>query len=167
MSHIRKHKFNTRDTYPEQKLDNDLCMSVRAGNHVFLRGQVGQDLKGRIVGVGDPAAQAEQAMKNVKVLLEEQGAWMEDICKITVYITDRAYREPVYRTVGKWLKGVYPCSTGLIVQGLARPEWVMEIDVEAVIPEARAANEAKAVKVAKSGKAAKGGRARKKVKAKK
>jgi enamine deaminase RidA (YjgF/YER057c/UK114 family) len=167
MSHIRKHKFNTRDTYPEQKLDNDLCMSVRAGNHVFLRGQVGQDLKGRIVGVGDPAAQAEQAMKNVKVLLEEQGAQMEDICKITVYITDRAYREPVYRTVGKWLKGVYPCSTGLIVQGLARPEWVMEIDVEAVIPEARAAKETKAVKVAKGGKAAKGGRAGKKAKAKK
>lgn len=161
MSHIRKRKFNTRDTYPEQKLDNDLCMSVRAGNHVFLRGQVGQDLKGRVVGVSDPAAQAEQAMKNVKVLLEEQGARMEDICKITVYITDRAYREPVYRTVGKWLKGVYPCSTGLIVQGLARPEWVMEIDVEAVIPEARAAKEAKAAKPAK------GGRARKKVKARK
>ena len=164
MSHIRKHKFNTRDTYPEQKLDNDLCMSVRAGNHVFLRGQVGQDLKGRIVGVGDPAAQAEQAMKNVKVLLQEQGAKLEDICKITVYITDRAYREPVYRTVGKWLKGVYPCSTGLIVQGLARPEWVMEIDVEAVIPEERAAKEAKSAKAAK---AAKGGRAKKKVKAKK
>jgi hypothetical protein len=92
---------------------------------------------------------------------------MEDICKITVYITERAYREPVYRTVGKWLKGVYPCSTGLIVQGLARPEWVMEIDVEAVIPEARAAKETKAVKVAKGGKAAKGGRAGKKAKAKK
>ena len=135
MSHIRKHKFNTRDTYPEQKLDNDLCVSVRAGNHVFLRGQVGQDLKGRIVGVGDPAAQAEQAMKNVKVLLQEQGAKLEDICKITVYITDRAYREPVYRVVGRWLKGVFPVSTGLIVQGLARPEYLMEIDIIAVVPE--------------------------------
>ncbi len=114
-------------------------MSVRAtGALVFLRGQVGQDLKGRMVGIGDPAAQAEQAMKNVKVLLEEQGARLEDICKITIYITDRAYREPVYRVVGKWLKGVFPVSTGLIVQGLARPEWVMEIDVWAVIPPERA-----------------------------
>ena len=137
MSHIRKRKFNTRDSYPEQKLDNDLCMSVRAGNHIFLRGQVGQDLKGRMVGIGDPAAQAEQAMKNVKVLLEEQGALMEDICKVTIYITDRAYREPVYRVVGKWLKGVYPVSTGLVIQALARPEWVVEVDVFAVIPDSR------------------------------
>jgi enamine deaminase RidA (YjgF/YER057c/UK114 family) len=139
MAHHRLRKFNTRKTYPEQKLDNDLSMSVRAtGALVFLRGQVGQDLKGRMVGVGDPAQQAEQAMKNVETLLEEQGARLEDICKITIYITDRAYREAVYRVVGKWLKGVYPVSTGLIVQGLARPEWVMEIDVFAVIPPERA-----------------------------
>lgn len=158
MAHIRKRKFNTRDTYPEQKLDNDLCMSVRAGNLIFLRGQVGQDLKGRMVGVGDPAVQAEQAMRNVKVLLEEQGARLEDICKVTIYITDRAYREPVYRVVGKWLKGVYPCSTGLIVQGLARPEWVMEIDVQAVIPEERMQKEGKP--------AAKGARAKRRARAK-
>ena len=154
MSHLRLRKFNTKKTYPEQSLDNDLSMSVRAtGTHIFLRGQVGQDLKGRMVGVGDPAAQAEQAMANVKTLLKEQGAKLEDICKITVYITDRAYREPVYRVVGKWLKGVFPVSTGLIVQGLARPEWVMEIDVWAVIPEERMAKTK-----AKPGKAGKGKR---------
>src|ERR1700745_2452779 len=128
-------------------------MSVRArGSLVFLRGQVGQDLDGRMVGIGDPAAQAEQAMKNVKTLLEEQGARLEDICKITVYITDRAYREAVYRVVGKWLKGVFPVSTGLIVQGLARPEWVMEIDVWAVIPEERAAKTKAKVKSGQGGK---------------
>ena len=160
MSHLRLRKFNTKKTYPEQSLDNDLSMSVRAtGTHVFLRGQVGQDLKGRVVGVGDPAAQAEQAMANVKTLLKEQGAKLEDICKITIYVTDRAYREPVYRVVGKWLKGVFPVSTGLIVQGLARPEWVMEIDVWAVIPEERA-GEAKAEAKAKvkSGRGKKGKR---------
>lgn len=134
MAHIRLRKFNTKVTYPEQSLDNDLCMAVRAGNHIFLRGQVGQALDGSMVGVGDPAAQADQAMKNVKQLLEEAGSCLEHICKVTIYITDRAYREPVYRTIGKWLKGIHPCSTGLIVNGLARPEWVMEIDVEAVIP---------------------------------
>lgn len=100
---------------------------------VFVRGQVGSDFEGNVVGIGDPAAQADQAMKNVKQLLEEAGATLNDICKITVFITDRAYREPVYRTIGKWLKGVFPVSTGLIVQGLARPEWVMEIEVIAVI----------------------------------
>lgn len=135
MAHTRLRTFNTRDTYPEQKLDNDLCMVVRAGNLVFLRGQVGQTLDGKTVGIGDPAAQADQAMRNVKQLLEEAGSRLDHICKITVYITDRAYREPVYQTIGKWLKGVFPCSTGLIVDGLARPEWLMEIDVQAVIPD--------------------------------
>ncbi len=135
MSHLRLRKFNTREMYPEQSLDNDLCMAVRAGNHVYLRGQTGFDLDGNFHGVGDPGAQAEQAMRCVEQLLGEAGAKLEHICKIHVYITDRAYREPVYRVIGKWLKGVYPCSTGLIVNGLARPEMLMEIDVDANIPD--------------------------------
>lgn len=137
MSHQRFRKFNTREMYPEQSLDNDVCMAVRAGNRVYLRGQTGFDFEGRFHGVGDAAAQAEQAMSCTKTLLEEAGARLEDICKVTIYITDRAYREPVYRTIGKWLKGVYPVSTGLIVNGLAKPEMLMEIDVDAVIPDER------------------------------
>ncbi len=133
--HERIRKFNTKDTYPGQSLDNDLCQVVKAGNLVFLRGQVGSDLNGNTVGINDSGAQADQAMKNVKQLLEEAGSDLSHVCKITIYITDRAYREPVYRSIGKWLKGVFPVSTGLIVQGLARPEWLMEIDVIAVIPD--------------------------------
>ena len=136
-SHIRLRKFNTAKTYPEQKLDNDLSMSVRAANFVFLRGQVGQALDGSNVGIGNATVQTEQAMRNVKQLLEEQGARLADICKINIYITDPRYREAVYRVVGKWLKGVYPVSTGLVIQALARPEWVVEVDVIAVIPDAR------------------------------
>jgi enamine deaminase RidA (YjgF/YER057c/UK114 family) len=137
MAHQRFRKFNTRDTYPNQAIDNDLCQVVKAkGTLVFVRGQVGQDLdSAESVGIGDAAAQAERAMANVKQLLEEAGAKLEHICRIQVYVTDRAYREPVYRVIGKWLKGVYPVSTGLIVQGLARPEWVMEIEATAVVPE--------------------------------
>ena len=137
MAHQRLRKFNTRDTYPNQKLGNDLCQVVKArGTLVFVRGQVGQDLDtADSVGTGDPAAQADQAMRNVKLLLEEAGAKLEHICRIQVYITDRAYREPVYQVIGKWLEGVFPVSTGLIVQGLARPEWVMEIEATAVIPD--------------------------------
>ncbi len=135
MAHQRFRKFNTREMYPEQRLNNDLCMAVRAGNHIFLRGQTGFDLEGRFHGAGDPAQQAETAMACVKTLLEEAGAKLDHVCKVTIYITDRAYREPVYNVVGKWLKGVYPVSTGLIVSGLARPEMLMEIDVDAVIPE--------------------------------
>jgi enamine deaminase RidA (YjgF/YER057c/UK114 family) len=107
---------------------------------VFLRGQVGQDLSsGASVSIGDAAGQAEQAMANVVELLTEAGARLEDICKITVYLTDPRYREPVYRTVGRWLRGVFPVSTGLVVNALARPEWLVEIDVIAVIPGQRPA----------------------------
>jgi enamine deaminase RidA (YjgF/YER057c/UK114 family) len=135
--HTRIRKFNTRDTYPEQKLDNDLCQAVVArGTTVFLRGQVGQELDSAVtVGVGDAAAQADQAMKNIQRLLGEAGARLEHICKITIYLTDPRFREAVYRTIGRWLQGVYPVSTGIVVAGLARPEWLVEVDVIAVIPD--------------------------------
>lgn len=136
--HIRLRKFNTRDTYPEQNLDNDLCHAVIAkGSTVFVRGQVGQDLDTAVnVGVGDAAVQADQAMANIKQLLSEAGATLEHVCKVTIYLTDPRYREAVYRSVGRWLAGVYPVSTGIVVAGLARPEWLVEIDVIAVIPDA-------------------------------
>lgn len=133
--HERIRPFNTRDTYPEQNLDNDLCQAVRAGNIVFLRGQIGQDLDTReSVGIGDVAAQTEQAMSNISMLLDEAGSELAHICKIVVYLTDIRYREPVYRVMGNWLKGVFPVSTGIVVTALARPEWVVEIDATAVIP---------------------------------
>ena len=136
MAHQRLRKFNTKDTYPEQNLDNDLCQVVRAGNMVFVRGQVGQDLETReSVGTGDAAAQTEQAMANVKMLLEEAGSKLDHICKVTIYLIDPRYREDVYRVVGRWLKGVFPVSTGLVIDAVARPEGVMEIDVIAVIPD--------------------------------
>jgi len=134
-THKRIRMFNTKDTYPDQLLDNDLCQAVVAGNTVYLRGQVGTDFDGKLVGRDDPRAQAEQAMKNVKQLLEEAGSDLSHIVKTTTYITDPRSREPVYQEIGKWLKGVFPVSTGIVVAGLAKTEWLMEIDVIAVIPE--------------------------------
>jgi enamine deaminase RidA (YjgF/YER057c/UK114 family) len=135
--HTRIRPFNTRDTYPEQKLDNDLCQAVVArGRTVFVRGQVGQNLDTAVnVGVGDAAAQAEQAMENIETLLSEAGARLAHICKVTIYLTDPRFREAVYRVIGRRLHGVYPVSTGIVVAGLARPEWLVEIDVIAVIPD--------------------------------
>jgi enamine deaminase RidA (YjgF/YER057c/UK114 family) len=134
MSHQRIRPFNTRETYPDQRLDNDLAQAVVAGNIVFLRGQVGQDLDtSESVGIGDPAAQAEQAMSNIARLLEEAGSRLDDVCKIVIYLTDIRHREAVYTVVGRWLKEVHPVSTGLVVSALARPEWVVEIDATAVI----------------------------------
>jgi enamine deaminase RidA (YjgF/YER057c/UK114 family) len=133
-AHNRIRPFNTKDTYPEQNLDNDLCQAVVAGGVVYLRGQIGQDLETReSVGIGDVSVQTEKAMANITMLLEEAGSQLGDIVKVTIYLTDPRYREAVYRVVGKWLKGVYPVSTGLVVSALARPEWVVEIDAIAVL----------------------------------
>ncbi|ETX05317.1 MAG: hypothetical protein ETSY2_23665 [Candidatus Entotheonella gemina] len=134
MPHERLRKFNTRDVYPNQSLDNDMCMVVKAGNRLFLRGQTGLDLNQRLVSAEDPAAQADQAMQNVQTLLEEAGSSLEHICKVTTYITDRAYREPVYNTVNTYLRDIPTVGTGLIVKGLAMPELKVELDIEAVIP---------------------------------
>jgi enamine deaminase RidA (YjgF/YER057c/UK114 family) len=134
VKHQRIRTFNTKDTYPEQNLDNDLCQAVVANGVVYLRGQIGQDLETReSVGIGDVEAQAEKAMANIDMLLKEAGSSLEDIVKVTVYIIDPRYREPVYRTMGRWLKGVFPVSTGIVVSALARPEWLVEIDATAVL----------------------------------
>jgi enamine deaminase RidA (YjgF/YER057c/UK114 family) len=62
----------------------------------------------------------------------KHGGTLEDIVEVTIYLMDPRYREAVYRTVSRWLTGVYPVSTGLVVSALARPEWLVEIDVIAV-----------------------------------
>jgi enamine deaminase RidA (YjgF/YER057c/UK114 family) len=133
--HLRIRPFNTGQSYPEQRLDNDLCQAVVAGNTVYLRGQVAQDLDtGESVHVGDPAAQAEQVMTNIETLLAEAGASVQNVVSCTIYLTDIRHREPVYRVLGQHLAGVYPVFTGLVVSALARPEWLVEVTVVAVQP---------------------------------
>ena len=137
MTYHRIRPFNTKETYPEQNLDNDLSQGVVArGTMVFLRGQVAQDLDTReSLHSGDAGAQTAKTMENIAMLLAEAGSEMSHICRIVVYLTDIRYREAVYQEMGRWLKGVHPCSTGIVVSALARPEWVVEIEVTAVIPD--------------------------------
>ena len=137
MIHQRLRPFNTKETYPEQNLDNDLSQGVVArGTMVFLRGQVSQDLATRAsLYPADPTLQTRKTMENIKMLLEEAGSDLGHICRIVVYLTDIRYREEVYLEMGSWLKGVFPCSTGLVVSSLARPEWLVEIEATAVIPD--------------------------------
>ncbi|MEM9601325.1 MAG: RidA family protein [Pseudomonadota bacterium] len=137
MSHERLRPFNTRDTYPEQNLDNDLSQGVVArGRTVFLRGQCPQDLDtAESVASNDPVAQTHKVMQNIVQLIGEAGGTVQDLCKLVVYITDVRHREAVYRTMGEYIRGVHPCCTGLVVVALARPEWLVEIDATAVIPD--------------------------------
>ena len=136
MAHTRIRKFNTKDTYPEQKLDNDLCQAVVArGTMIFLRGQCPQELDtAQNIDSHDPVEQTHKVMQNIRQLIEEAGGNMEHLCKVVVYLTDVRHREAVYRTMGEYIKGVHPVSTGVVVTCLARPEWLVEIDATAVIP---------------------------------
>ena len=138
MTHQRIRSFNTRQTYPEQSLDNDLCQAVvtAGGKTVWMRGQCPQNLDdAKNIENLDPAAQTHKVMQNIRQLITEAGGEMSHLVKLVVYITDIRYRETVYQTMGNYIKEVHPVCTGLVVQALARPEWVVEIDATAVIPD--------------------------------
>jgi len=138
VTHTRIRKFNTSDTYPEQNLDNDLCQAVvtQGGKTVYLRGQCPQNLDdAQNINSHDPVEQTHKVMQNIKQLIEEAGGEISHLVKVVVYITDVRHRESVYRTMGEYIKDVHPVSTGLVVQALARPEWLVEIDGTAVIPD--------------------------------
>ena len=138
MAHHRIRKFNTGDTYPEQNLDNDLCQAVvtQGGKTVWMRGQCPQNLDdAKNIDSHDPAEQTHKVMQNISQLVTEAGGEMAHVVKLVVYITDIRHREAVYRTMGEYIKGVHPVCTGLVVQALARSEWLVEIDATAVIPD--------------------------------
>ena len=138
MAHHRIRKFNTGDTYPELNVDNDLCQAVvtQGGKTVWMRGQCPQNLDdAKNIDSHDPAEQTHKVMQNIRQLVTEAGGEMTHVVKLVVYITDIRHREAVYRTMGEYIKGVHPVCTGLVVQALARPEWLVEIDATAVIPD--------------------------------
>ena len=101
--------------------------AYKLGNFVYMTGQTGFTLDGRLVGPYDPAAQALQACQNIKALMEMAGGAIDDIIKVIVYVTDREYRAAAYPIIRSFFR-LRPCGTGVVVDGLARPELVVEID---------------------------------------
>jgi enamine deaminase RidA (YjgF/YER057c/UK114 family) len=101
--------------------------AYKLGNFVYMTGQTGFTLDGELVGPYDPAAQARQACENIKALMEMAGGTIDDVIKVIVYVTEREYRAESYPIIRSYFK-VRPCGTGVVVDGLARPELVLEID---------------------------------------
>jgi len=137
-THSRIRPFNTKNTYPEQRLDNDLAQAVvtRGGLAVWMRGQCPQDIDtAQTIDIHDPVEQTHKVMQNIRQLIGEAGGNMTHLVKLVVYLTDVRHREAVYRTMGEYIKGVHPVCTGLTVTALARPDWLVEIDATAVIPD--------------------------------
>ena len=99
---------------------------------LFIAGQTASDRQGNVVGIGDIRAQARKAFENVEAVLKEAGLGFEHLVKTTVYLTDRNYRDEYNRVRMELLpKGDRPTSTLLIIGGLARPEYLIEIEAVA------------------------------------
>lgn len=99
----------------------------RAGNFVYMTGQTAFTLTGELVGVGDAGAQARQACENIRDLMRMAGGDMSDVIKFIVYVTNREHRSEVYPVIRSFFD-LRPCGTGVVVEGLARPELLVEID---------------------------------------
>ncbi len=123
------HKYQTR-----YHAEATYSKAIRAsGDFVFMQGQVGVDLDGNLIGKGDAGIQADQACRNIAQFMQEAGGTLNDVCKLTVYVTDIEYRAPVYVAINRWFAGVHHCSTGVVVSGLADPAFLVEIDAMGVI----------------------------------
>ena len=106
---------------------------TRVGNILYISGQLGLDLDGALVGPGDAAAQAEQCYRNIQAIVQHFGGSMDDIVKITQYITDLAYRPLVAGPRDRYLGTPGPASTLVVVKGLAAPEYLVEIEALAIL----------------------------------
>jgi reactive intermediate/imine deaminase len=108
---------------------------VKAGNTLYIAGQVGADAQGKVVGPG-MAQQLEQVLKNLQTALKSQGADFANVVKITIYTTDvDAFRAPEAAAVrAKYFGKNVPASTLVGVTRLASADYKVEIEATAVVP---------------------------------
>ncbi|MGH2403575.1 MAG: RidA family protein [bacterium] len=108
--------------------------ALRAGNTLYVAGQVARDEHGNLVGEGDVAAQARQVYRNIGTVLAAAGADWRHIVKVTTYLLDRADSPAVTAVRHEHFGDHRPPHTGLIVAGLGSPGVRLEVDVIAVLP---------------------------------
>ncbi len=108
------------------------------GRVLHLSGQVAQDASGALIGTGDVAAQTRQVLENIRTVLAAAGGTMDDVARVTVYVTDMSGLARIHEVRGQYFRRPYPASTLVQVTRLVRPEYLIEIDAVAVIPADRA-----------------------------
>ncbi len=104
------------------------------GKTIYISGQIALDKDGKVVGAGDMKAQAEQVFKNLQAALDAAGAKFSDVVKMNTYITDMAQAPAVREVRARYFGDTSPASTLVQVVHLARPEFMLEIEVIAAVP---------------------------------
>ncbi|MER5977543.1 RidA family protein [Streptomyces sp. NPDC001857] len=106
------------------------------GRFVAVSGQLPLDEDGRLVGEGDPAAQARQVFENLRRCLAAAGADFDDVVKLTYFVTDMAHLPAIRAARAAHIPDDrLPASSAVQVAALVRPEFLMEIEAYAVVPE--------------------------------
>ena len=104
------------------------------GKTIYIAGQIALDKDGNVVGAGNMKAQAEQVFKNLQAALESAGAKFYDVVKMNTYVTDMEQAPAVREVRARYFGDTVPASTLVQVVRLARPEFLLEIEVIAAVP---------------------------------
>lgn len=112
------------------------ALEASAGRIVFFSGQVPTDESGATVGRGDMGAQADVCLAKLQAMLEAAGGSRDDVAEVNLFVTDMSRMGEV-RSVREtyFTNPPFPAMTGVQVVALADPEWMIEIEAIAVIPE--------------------------------
>jgi enamine deaminase RidA (YjgF/YER057c/UK114 family) len=109
--------------------------AVRVGNLISVAGTTAGS-GGKPVAIGDPEAQTRAIFETIEKALKDAGASLEDIVRTRVYLVDITHWEAVARVHGEVFADIRPANTTLEVSGFVSPDWLVEIEVDAVVPEA-------------------------------
>jgi len=109
---------------------------IGTGRFVAVSGQLALDEDGKLVGEGDPAAQARQVFENLRRCLASAGAGFDDVVKLTFFVTDMAYMPAVRAARDEHMSpGRLPAASAVQVAALVSPDFLMEIEAFALLPE--------------------------------